>query len=151
RLRRYWQFFEMDACLQVQARGYRVLFDFGTVIEHYPTETTFRAGRDGDLSVKVYHPAYNHAFVLSKHLTGWRRLAILGHMLGIGSVGGPGLMGFLVAARRYGHPLREARILWRTWEARLAGWRAGRRARAAGRHASQGDRGTTAGTALAVT
>ncbi|NIM52636.1 MAG: glycosyltransferase, partial [Gemmatimonadales bacterium] len=31
-LRPYWQLFELDACLQVRAGGYRVLFDYGIVV-----------------------------------------------------------------------------------------------------------------------
>jgi GT2 family glycosyltransferase len=136
RLRRYWQFFEMDACLQVRARGYRVLFDFANVIDHHPTSTVFRAGRDGDLAVKVFHPAYNHAFVLGKHLAGWRRVACLAYLLGVGSVGAPGLLGSLVAAWRYGRPWRELGILRRTLRARVDGWRAGSRGRADRREAA---------------
>ena len=130
RLRRYWQFFEMDACLQVRARGYRVLFDFANVIDHHPTSATFAAGRDGDLAVKVFHPAYNHAFVLGKHLAGWRRAACLAYLLGVGSVGAPGLLGSLAAAWRYGRPWRELGILRRTLRARVEGWRDGSRERA---------------------
>ncbi len=132
RLRRYWQHFELEACLQVRARGCRVLFDFANVVEDYPTSATFVAGREGDLAVKVFNSAYNHAFVLGKHVTGWKRVVCLAYLLGVGSVGAPGLVGFLVGVRRYGNPRRELSILRRTWQARLEGWRAGGRERAAG-------------------
>ncbi len=129
-LRRYWQHFEMDACLQARARGYRVLFDFANVVEHYPTSSTFVAGREGDLTVKIFNSAYNHAFVLAKHLTGWRRAACLGYMLAIGSSAAPGLAGFFVGLRRYGDFRRELSILQRTLQSRLAGWSAGSRCKA---------------------
>ena len=45
----------MDACLQVKGRGYRVLFDFANVVEHYPGPETMSApGRNGDLAAKVF-------------------------------------------------------------------------------------------------
>ena len=101
RLRRYWQHFELEACLQVRARGYRIVFDFANVIDHYPTSATFVAGREGALAVKVFNSAYNHAFVLGKHLTGWKRVVCLAYLLGVGSVGARacGLSGRSAAVR----------------------------------------------------
>jgi glycosyltransferase involved in cell wall biosynthesis len=130
RLKPYWQFFEMDACLQVRGRGYRVVFDFANVIQHYPTNPVFRAGRDGDPQVKIYNPAFNHAFIMGKHLRGWMRAACLAGMFGVGGTGDPGFLAFWVALLRYGHPLRECAILARTLCARADGWRAGSRATA---------------------
>ena len=69
-LRRYWQLFELDVCLTVRDNGYRVMFDFGNVVEHHPTNATYAGGRDGDLQVKIYNGAYNKAFVLAKHSKG---------------------------------------------------------------------------------
>jgi hypothetical protein len=132
RLRPYWQLFELDACLQVQARGYRVLFDFATVVTHHPTSSVFREGRDGDLEVKAYNPAFNHAFAIAKHRDGWRRAAALIYLFGVGSAGCPGLLGSLVAAQRYWNPRRELQILGRTLRARWAGWCDGTRRRVAG-------------------
>lgn len=134
-LKPYWQFFEGDACLQVKARGYRVLFDFANVVEHHPTNATYAHGREGDLRLKVYHGAYNQAFVLAKHTPAPLRPVRLLYLLGVGAVNMPGLLSFFVALRRHGHPRRELGILGRTWGYNLAGWRAGARARAAGRAA----------------
>ena len=124
-LRPYWQTFEMDACLQVKARGYQVLFDFGNVVDHFPTNPAFSGGRDGDLQVKIYNPAYNVAFVLSRHTRGLLRAVRLSYLLLIGSVGNPGLLASLVAWRRYGQIGREVGILFCTWRAVLSGWSAG--------------------------
>jgi len=128
-LRPYWQFFEGEACFQVKARGFRVVFDFANVVEHRPTNTAYMPSRDGDLQVKVYNGAFNRAFVLAKHspaaLRPWRLL----YVLGVGTVNTPGLLAFCVALRRYGHPRRELRILGRTLGHHIAGWRAGARAR----------------------
>jgi glycosyltransferase involved in cell wall biosynthesis len=128
-LRRYWQGFELDACLQVAARGYRVLFDFANVVDHFPTNPTYAPGREGDLRVKVYNGAYNHAFVLAKHSPFRLRAARLAYLLAVGSTATPGLLGAVQGWRRYGHARREAAILMRTWAATAAGWRDGARRR----------------------
>jgi glycosyltransferase involved in cell wall biosynthesis len=131
-LRRYWQLFELEACLQVKARGYRVLFDFANVVEHHPTNTAYCGGRDGDLDVKVYNAAYNHALVLALHSPWWLRPARLAYLLLAGSTATPGVLGCLWGMRRYGRPLRELGVLGRTWRAVWQGWLAGRAARRQG-------------------
>ncbi len=130
RLRPYWQLFELDACLQVRRRGYRVLFDFGIVVQHRPTNPAYAGGRDGDLQVKIYNAAYNRALVLAKHSPLPLRAARLAYLLGVGSVGTPGALAFPLAVARFGRPLREVRILWQTWRHHVAGWATGRRATA---------------------
>lgn len=128
-LRPYWQMFEMDACLQVKARGYRVVFDFGLVIEHRPNNMSYAPDRGGDLKVKVDNAAYNAGFVLAKHtptaLRPWR----LAYLLAVGTTITPGLAAYPIAVRRYGRPGRELTILGRAMRNHLAGWRAGSAAR----------------------
>jgi len=128
-LRRYWQLFELDACLQAKARGFRMMFDFGNVVDHHPTNSAYAGGRDGDLEVKVYNAAFNVAFVLSKHTPLGLRILRLSYLLAIGSVATPGLLAALVAWRRYGNARRELSILTRSWGSMIAGWRAGSRRR----------------------
>ena len=130
-LRRYWQMFELEACLQVKARGYRILFDYGNVVDHFPTNTVFSGGRDGDLQVKVYNPGYNNAYIFARHTRGLLRAVRLSYLLLIGSVSTPGLVAAIHAWRRYGHIRREVRILFRTWSCVFSGWRAGSRHRPA--------------------
>ncbi len=129
RMKRYWQMFEMDACLQVKSRGFRVLCDFANVVEHYPTNTAYVAGRGGDLTVKLDNSAYNYAFVLSKHTQGPLRWVRLGYLLAVGTVMVPGLLTFPVAWRRHGKFRQELSMLGRAWRHHLAGWRDGSRAR----------------------
>ena len=124
-LQPYWQLFELDACLQVRRGGHRVLFDFANVVEHHPTNPAYAGGRDGDLQIKIYNAAYNSAFVLAKHSPALLRLVRLKYLLGVGSVGRPGLLACGVAAARFGHPGRELRILLRTWRHHLKGWQDG--------------------------
>lgn len=128
-LRPYWQGFELEACLQVRAAGYRAIADFANVVEHYPTNTAYVAGRDGDLALKVYNAAFNHSYVLAKHSAWFLRPWRLMYLLSVGSVGTPGLVAFFVAVGRHGHPIREAILLAKVWWHTLAGWRAGTRAR----------------------
>ncbi|HEY9903021.1 MAG TPA: glycosyltransferase [Candidatus Sericytochromatia bacterium] len=124
-LKPYWQMFELDVCLQVKAQGYRVVFDFANVVEHYPTNTAYAGGRDGDLQVKIFNAAYNHAFVLAKHSPWHLRFWRLMYLLLVGSVGAPGLLSGLLATIRYGHPLRELKIFSTSWQHKMAGWQSG--------------------------
>ncbi len=130
-LRRYWQNFELDACLQVKTHGYRILFDYGNVVDHFPTNTAYSGGRDGDLKVKIYNCAYNAAFIIARHTRGLLRAVRLSYLLLIGSVCTPGLVAAVFAWRRHGHIRREIGILFRTWASVLSGWRAGSRHRPA--------------------
>jgi GT2 family glycosyltransferase len=131
-LRPYWQLFELDACLQAKARGYRVLFDFANAVEHFPEAVTpYSYGRDGDLGVKVLNAAYNRAFVLAKHspwhLRPWRLL----YLLSVGTGNTPGPLAFPLTVIRYGRPRREASLVRGVWHGCLAGWETGTSARRA--------------------
>ncbi len=130
-LRRYWQDNELDLCLQVKSRGYRVVFDFANVVMHHPTSNVSEPGRGGDLNVKIYNGAYNRSFVLSKHSPPHLRGVRLLYILMVGSVAAPGLAALPIAVKRYGRPARELRILLATWKHNLAGWGDGARVRAA--------------------
>jgi GT2 family glycosyltransferase len=125
RLRPYWQSFELDACLQVKARGFRVVFDFGNVVDHHPRGVVYGGGRNGDLRLKIYNGAFNIALVLAKHSPLGLRMLRLTYLLLVGSVSGPGLLGAFIGYWRYGNFHREAGVLLRTWGAVISGWRAG--------------------------
>lgn len=136
-LRRYWQLFEMDACLQVKKNGYRVIFDYGICVKHYPTNTAYAGGRSGDLQTKIYNAAYNQALVLAKHSSLGLSLIRLAYLFLVGSTEKPGLAGYFMAAARFGRPLREANILARTWWHVARGWFRGRMARTGNRTSSE--------------
>lgn len=129
RLRPYWQKFETELCLQVSRRGYRILFDFGNVVNHYPTNTVYAPGRSGDLEVKVYNAAFNWAFVLSKHSPGYLTVPRLVYLLLIGSSSTPGIFSVLTNALRGGSFLAEAVLLPTTLRNFVSGWSAGVKAR----------------------
>ena len=124
-LRPYWQTFELDACLQVKARGFRVVFDFSNVVDHYPRGVVYGGGRNGDLRLKIYNGAYNMALVLAKHSPLGLRMLRLTYLLLVGSVSCPGLLGAFMGYWRYGDLRREVGVLLETWGAVISGWRAG--------------------------
>jgi GT2 family glycosyltransferase len=128
-LKPYWQMFEMDACLQIKARGYRVVFDFNLVIEHRPNNTAYDGKREGNLAIKVDNAAYNSAFVLAKHTPAPLRPCRLLYLLAVGSSATPGLAAYPFAVRRYRRPLHELTVLGRAMRHHLAGWRDGAKAR----------------------
>jgi glycosyltransferase involved in cell wall biosynthesis len=131
-LRPYWQMFELDACMEVRRRGFRVMFDFGNVVEHHPTNTAYVGGRDGDLEVSIYNAAYNHSYILAKRQPGVARaLAQRAYTYGVGTTGVPGLLGAIKGVIRFGRPAREWAILLNTWKARRQAERDARAAVAA--------------------
>jgi GT2 family glycosyltransferase len=130
RLRRYWQQFEVEVCLQVKSRGYRVLLDPGIVIDHYltPRVSVYASGREGDLEQKVGNAAYNMAFVLSKHTRAPDRWARWAYAMALGTTEVPGPLLLPVSVRKFGRPLRELAVASLALRRRLAGWGDGRRA-----------------------
>lgn len=124
-LRPYWQQFELDACLQIKSGGFKIIYDFGNCVEHYPTNSAYDGSRDPMQEVRTYNPAFNQAFVLAKHSKGVLRPIRLGYLLGVGSIGSPGLAAFLVALARFRAVRRESTIFAKCVAAKLDGWRAG--------------------------
>jgi GT2 family glycosyltransferase len=130
-LRRYWQLFEVDACLQVRSRGYRVLFDPGLAVDHYitPRVSVYTPGRGGNLEHKVGSAAYNMAFVLSKHSHGPNRWVRWAYMTALGTTDAPGPLLLPWSVRRHGAIVRELAVARLALARRLAGWRDGREAK----------------------
>jgi hypothetical protein len=128
-LRPYWQSFEADLSLQVKSNNYRILFDFKNHVDHWPSGSVYVAGRQGDLDLKVINAAFNEAFVLSKHSTGWLRWIRLSYLLLLGTPSVPGLLCIPIAIRKFGSPSAELRLGAATIRARWEGWGAGARGR----------------------
>jgi hypothetical protein len=125
----YWQCFEADLCLQVKAHNFRVLFDFANHVDHWPSGSVYVAGRQGDLTLKVFNAAFNEAFVLSKHSAVPLRWIRLWYLVLLGTPSVPGLFSVPLAARQFGNPLTELRLGAATIRARWKGWQAGARRR----------------------
>jgi GT2 family glycosyltransferase len=133
-LKRYWQLFEADACLQVRARGYRVRFDPAIVVEHRPAvSTAYTEDRSGDLATTVANASYNLGFVLSKHTPAPLQWVRWLYLLGVGTTWLPGPLLLPWSIRRYGRPAREWAVARMAWVHKQAGWRAGRRRRGVGK------------------
>jgi GT2 family glycosyltransferase len=139
-LRRYWQLFETDVCLQVRARGYRVRFDPGIVVEHGAgiySAAAYVPDRQGDLQTRVANSAYNIAFVLSKHTPAPLRWIRWLYLLGVGTTWIPGPLLLPLSIRRYGQPARELAVARMAWASKQAGWADGRRRRRAAERAGR--------------
>jgi GT2 family glycosyltransferase len=124
----YWELFEADACLQVSRRGFRVVFDYGISVRHYPVHRTTVPERLSD-RYRVCNLAYNHAFVLSKHSPWWLRAPRLLYLTLVGSATRPGLVGFMVALWRHGDLAKQLRALRDSLRWHLMGWREGAKRR----------------------
>ncbi|MDV3349880.1 glycosyltransferase [Leptothoe sp. LEGE 181152] len=131
-LKPYWQMFELEACLKIKSKGYRIIFDFSNVVNHYPTNTAYKGGRDGDLQVKIYNACYNQAFILSKHSARTVRGIRLAYLLLVGSTGSPGFLSSLWALKKYGKIAREFGILIKSTQYKFSGWRDGSQKRLEG-------------------
>jgi GT2 family glycosyltransferase len=121
-LKAYWQLFELDLCLQVKARGYRVVFDFANHLDHYPTNTAFTSGRHGDLQIKIFNGAYNHAFIIAKHSPRTLMIVRLLYIFCVGIMSAPGLLATLWAIKQNGNFYGELDILYSSWSAKFKGW-----------------------------
>jgi glycosyltransferase involved in cell wall biosynthesis len=128
-LRSYWQLFEMEACLQIKQNGYRIVFDFMNVVDHYPANTAYSGGRSGDLQVKLFNPSYNNAFILAKYSPQYLYWIRLIYLFAIGTVGTLGLLSTLRAIKIYGNPAQELKLLLICWKEKKQGWQDGINAR----------------------
>jgi GT2 family glycosyltransferase len=129
-LRRYWQLFEADACLQVRARGYRVRFDPGIVVEHGAgvlSAGAYIPDRQSDLETRVANASYNLGFVLGKHTPAFLRWPRWLYLMGVGTTWVPGPLLLPRSIRRYGQPARELAVARMAWANKWAGWNDGRR------------------------
>lgn len=120
-LKPYWHYFEADACLQVARRGFRILFDFGNPVRHYPVHRTTIPERLGD-EYRVYNLAYNHAYILSKHSPWWLRAPRIGYLILMGTATRPGCVGALVAFWQHGNPQKQLMTFRNCVRWHLKGW-----------------------------
>lgn len=121
-LKPYWQLFEMEACLQIKKQDYKIVFDFSNPVSHYPTSKAHVQSRCGDLTQKVFHLAYNHAFILAKHSPLLLIIPRLTYLLMVGTCSTPGFFCFFLSIARYGQPRREFKILLHTMSSHISGW-----------------------------
>lgn len=87
---------EVDVCMQLRARGYRLLFDPAAPVDHFPATRHVGAARGEVTPERVYHDSFNNTYVLGKNLTGVRRVAFLAFTFAIGSGNQPGVLGYAI-------------------------------------------------------
>ncbi len=120
-LKPYWALFEMEACLQVSRRGYRVMFDFGNPVFHYPSHRVTIPERL--TAGYAFNLAYNHALILSRHSPWWLRGPRLCYLLLVGSsTTHPGFVGFLVGLLRHRNLPKQFSALKNCLRSHVCGW-----------------------------
>ena len=122
---------ELDLCLHVWRAGYDVLFDDRILVKHYSSARV--AGEDrSQLNGTIFSDlCFNIQYLIGKHLGFLRALAYFGNQRLLGSRCMPGLLACIK------WHLKGDRLVWQrsrtiAWTG-LAGFRAGRRARAVAR------------------
>ncbi len=116
-------YFEVDACLQIRAQDYRVLWDPAVIVDHFPAAREHGIPREADRALKVFQNSFNAAYVVLKHVSAPRAAAFLLFAFAVGSTGEPGLAlhlrGRVPGARPEPH-LRAA--FAGRWSAMRAAW-----------------------------
>ncbi|HCU35972.1 MAG TPA: glycosyl transferase [Armatimonadetes bacterium] len=98
---RIWgpHFNDTDQSLSVAGQGYRLIYDPGAIVDHYPADRPdSSAGRNMADPRQVYLDAHDHCYLLMKHLPARRRLIWLPYLLLVGSKRCPGLLIFILEA-----------------------------------------------------
>ncbi len=117
--------FELDACLGVQRRGFRLLFDPEVEADHYEAPRAHNTGRFQPITVR--NNAANESFVLLRHYGPVGRACHLVFAFLVGNFPCPGLAWGLGGALL--RPFWRSRYLLGigaigpAWRGRLVGWR----------------------------
>jgi glycosyltransferase involved in cell wall biosynthesis len=121
-LRTYWQYFELDACLQVRSTNRLILFDFSNRVKHFPGAE--QSGRCSTAE-SVWNCAYNRAFVLSKHTVPALRIWRLLYLVLLGTRQVPGLLMWPLSACLPENLAAQWTIIRGIFFSHLAGWQDG--------------------------
>lgn len=121
---------EADMCLSAARHGGLVRFDPALVVDHLVSPRAEDRGRSREEQIATLRAtkgrAYNHAFVLARHTSDLlQRAARLSFVVLVGQATAPGLVRLLTKPSSGPSRRRLARQLT---DAKLAGWRDGRRA-----------------------
>src|SRR5262249_35025393 len=103
---------------------YEVWFDYSNVVDHYPAPSK-SDGLRSQFDECVYNNAFNHAYVLSKHSRGWRRVLRYLFLLFIGSRYSPGLVLWPLVALGPSREYRRVQIWIGLAGAYMRGWKTG--------------------------
>jgi glycosyltransferase involved in cell wall biosynthesis len=113
---------ELDMCLKIKRRGYRIVYDPGAVVDHHsaPRRTAGMRTRNYE---GIYCANYNFAYIIMWHFNMFRRLGYIGYTAIVGEEASPGvakLVQLWIARRRLEWPLIKASIYGRLDGARAA-------------------------------
>lgn len=95
-------FFEVGLCLRARKMGWRLVYDPGMVVRHYPARRFDEDERDRVTPVSTHNNAHNEVCVLLKYLSAPGKLAFLFYTFLAGTRGCPGLAAGVWALGHYG-------------------------------------------------
>lgn len=116
---------EVDVAFGARAGGGRIVYDPAATVDHYPAPRWYGHERESEALQAVTDLAHDHAYVMFKHLRGWRRAGFWMFALLVGQHHRYGLLRMLVMLPR------ERLLAVRRWQAALRGTLAARRTRRA--------------------
>ncbi len=119
-------YFEVGLCLRIRNMGWRLIYDPGIVVKHYPAQRFDEDKRDEVNSASTYNNAHNEVYVLLQHLAGAGKLAFLLYTFGLGTRGNPGVLAAPWVLARYGLA-RGAALVQASLRGKLAGCQTYRR------------------------
>lgn len=112
-------FFEVGLCLRARNMGWRLIYDPGMVVRHYPAERFDEDQRDRVNPVSTHNNAHNEVCVLLKNLPAPGKPAFLFYTFLVGTRGCPGLAAGVWALVHYG-PGRGAELVRASLGGKLA-------------------------------
>lgn len=118
---------DTEASLQVTGQGFRLVYDPGAVVDHYPAQRFGDSTRELDDLQLVYSDSHNWVYCMLKHFSPVRRLVFLGYALAVGMGNRYGLLKYL--ARLGQGPVAATRQFVAATAGKIAGVRTYRKAR----------------------
>ncbi|MEW5954381.1 MAG: glycosyltransferase [Bacillota bacterium] len=95
-------YFEVDLCLRVRNLGWRLIYDPGLVVRHYPARRFDLDKRDEVNPASTYNNAHNETYALLKNLSASGRQVFLWYTFLVGTRANPGVAATPWVLGRYG-------------------------------------------------
>jgi hypothetical protein len=110
---------EMDIGLQLRNRGYRLLFDPALKVDHYSAPRQIDGLRTINIE-GIFWSNFNYAYLMKKHLSGYRLTVYVLYSAMIGWSDSPGFV--LIMLRLFQlKPISWSRVVWPSMRGRLGG------------------------------